>query len=276
MIAQIATEAGLGFNDEYHNDNNQWRQLAQTSETDWEMILNLADRLGARIVYERGVIRLINYLDISFRQLASRFYTSKTNITLLDKTDEQAGTVVEYVPTNMSVRDPSYRSPTLSYLSSKRAVMLSPPMQSSTAQPTVGASSQGALLVSRFATDYPANSQQEAEAYQSGYYQPPWNEEGQLRVTGDALMMPGLIIQVMSSGKGLTMSADYDGVWYVRGVTHSLGTHGRFWSTLDIARTAARGSNWYQPQPFWLRDKRGAPVLRSNGAGQWISNWRAA
>jgi len=275
MMSQIVSEAGLGFNDEYRNDNDKWRQLAQTNESDWQMVLNLADRVGAHVVYEKGVVRLINYLDISYRQLPDRLYTSQTSVSAGDRTTDSSGNVIEYVPINAGLRDPSYLSPTMSYLANRRAVIVPPPDNSAVSSVSAGASaSQGSLLVSRFATDYPANSQPEAAAIQGGFYQPPWNQSGSLRVTGDALMMPGLVIQVSSARKGLTMQADYDGVWYVQGVDHSIGQQGRFFTTLTMSRTEARGSNWYPSRPFWLGDKRGNPVLRASGQGQWLSTWR--
>lgn len=273
MVAKICADNNLGFHDEFRNDNNQWRQLAQTSETDWQMLLTLADRISAKVVYERGVIRLINYLDVSYRQLPSRLYRTKNNMATTDHTDDNQGVVVEYVPTNVSVRDPSYRTPTMAYMSGRQAVMLQPPPASATSQPS-GRGSRGADIVSRFATSYPALSQQEAEAMQSGFYTPPWNQEGSLRVTGDAAMMPGNIIQVASAGLGTTMQADYDGVWYVNGVSHSLGLQGRFYTTLSMGRPQARGTNWYAPRPFWLGEKRGMPLLTPAGNGSWVSNWR--
>ena len=262
MIASIVADSNLGFNDEFRNDGMIWRSLAQTNETDWEMILKLADRISARIVYERGVIRLINYLDISYRQLPSRSYTTKQDVSLNDRTDDTTGTVVEYTPISTSVRDPSYRTPTMAYLSAGQARVVHPQNQA------------GDTLVSSFVTDYPAGSQQEAEALQSGYYTPPWNQEGSLRVTGDAMLMPGSVIQVASSGKGITMQANYDGLWYVRGVEHSIGLGGRFFTTLDMGRATSRGYNWYAPRPFWFGDSRGVPLLRPVGSGVWVSNWR--
>jgi hypothetical protein len=70
------------------------------------------------------------------------------------------------------------------------------------------------------------------------------------------------------------MGADFDGVWYVHGVEHSIGMQGRFFTTLEMGRPVARGANWYPQRPFWLSDKRGVPSLIAAGSGSWVSNWR--
>ena len=154
MMQRIAGEANLGFNDEYRNDTLVWRTLAQTSETDWEMLLALSGRLAASILYERGVLRLVNYRDIAYRQLPTRKLTSRPldpDLSQSELESQGSGAVVEYMPTSSALRDPVHRTPTTGFLSGKAAVMLSPPLSTLTAQPSVMRNTWGSALVPRFA-----------------------------------------------------------------------------------------------------------------------------
>jgi hypothetical protein len=276
MMQRIVSEANLGFSDEFRNDTMVWRSLAQTSESDWEMLLAMANRLAARILYDQGVVRLIDYRDIAYRMLPVRKLLSGSmdpDFSASETGNFGSGAVVEYVPISVGVQDPAYRTPTTAYLAGKSAVVLTPPLARLTAQPSVMKNTWGSALVGRFATDMPASSQQEAEIIQQGFYNPPWPQQAEVRIEGDATASPGTVVQI-SSKRGQTMSPTYDGLWYVSGVQHDIGLNKRFYTVLTVGRQAERGMNWYQYRPFWLSDKRGPPTLRSSGAGQWISNWR--
>jgi hypothetical protein len=76
-IARIVAESNLGFSDEFRRDDTTWRTLAQTSETDWEMIVNLATRIGAHVLVTKGVVRLLDYTEIMARVLPIRVYTKR-------------------------------------------------------------------------------------------------------------------------------------------------------------------------------------------------------
>jgi hypothetical protein len=277
MMQRIVTDNNLGFSDEYRNDTAVWRTLAQTSETDWEMLLALAGRLALRILYDEGVIRLINYRDIAYRMLPVKKFQAAAldpDYSATEMGAPGAGAVVEYMPISQSIQDPSYRTPTMGYLAGKTAVLLSPPAANLTSQPSATANTWGSTLVSRFATSMPALSQQDAEIIQQGLYNPDWPQTASVRIMGDATVQPGTVVQIASATKSQTLTPSYDGMWYVSGVEHQMGAARRFYTVLTLGRSADRGLNWYQYRPFWLGDSRGAPALRSSGAGQWISNWR--
>lgn len=277
MMQRIVNEANLGFNDEYHNDTLVWRTLAQTSETDWEMLLALSGRLAASIIYDQGVIRLINYRDIAYRQLPTRLLKSvplDPDFSQAELEGRGSGAVVEYTPTNSALRDPTFRTPTTAYLAGKSAVLMTPPLSTLTSGYSPSRATWGSALVPRFSTSMPALSQQEAELIQQGFYNPPFPQGATVRIMGDATAAPGTVVQISSSDRGQTMTPTYDGMWYVSGVEHQMGINRRFYTVLTLARSANRGKNWYQYRPFWLGDRRSAPALRASGTGQWISNWR--
>jgi hypothetical protein len=278
MMARIVSDANLGFNDEYHNDTLVWRTLAQTSETDWEMLLSLSGRLGARILYDQGVIRLINYQDIGYRQLPTKSLLSvpiDADLSAAETGSPGAGAVLEFMPTNTTTaQDPALRTPTMAFLAGQSAVVMTPPLAALMSRPSAPESTGGPTLVSGFATTMPALSYQEAEQIQAGFYDPSWPQQASVRIMGDATTAPGTTVQISSAGQGETVTPAYDGVWYVSGVEHQMGIGHSFYTVLTLGRQVTRGKNWYQYRPFWLGDRRGAPVLRPSGTGQWISNWR--
>jgi hypothetical protein len=261
FIAQIATDNGLGFHSEFVGDSTQWHTLAQTSETDWQMAVQLANRVGAHIVATRGVLRLIDYNDISARELPTHFFQMSSEVPYSN--GQPTGYITDFTPVNASTADPMYRTPALAYLQDGQTVYV----------PSTGR--QG-VVSRRFATDMPARTAQEATTLQSGYYLPYWSQSGGITVVGDSSIEPATICSVAAtSGQNLAvMRPDYDGMWYVNTVKHIIYAN-QFFSVLSLGRTD-RASNWYQSRSFWMGDKRGAPYLIPAGDGTWLSSWRTA
>lgn len=263
FIRQIITDNGLGFSNEFNQgDDLHWRTLAQTSESDWQMAVKLADRIGAHIVPSRGVVRLVDYNDISFREMASHWFQMRQKVAQADGTNQ--GDIVSFEPVNLSTADPMYRVPAMSFLQGSQTVL-------------VQASGRQGPLPRRFATDIPARTVAEATTLQQGYYLPQWSQQGTITVVGDATIEPASVCAIAStSGQERTvLRPDFDGLWYVKQVRHVVYTN-QFFSTMQLGRIDSRGSNWYQPIPFWRTDKRGLPQLIPSGDGAWLSTWRAA
>lgn len=258
FIRTIVTDNGLGFSDEFVNDNTKWRTLAQTSESDWQMVVMLADRIGAHIVTQRGVIRLVNYNDISYREMPSHLF--QMNQAPAQATGENAGAIVDFTPVNISTADPLYTTPSVAFLQDGKTVY-------------VPATGRNGVVARRFATDVPARSTSEAAVLQSGYYVPDWSQEGSITVVGDATIEPASVCSVSAVSGRTVLRPDFDGMWYVKSVSHVMYTN-QFFSVLDIGRAANRAPNWYQARPFWLGDKRGIPQLMAAGDGTWLSTWR--
>lgn len=255
VIADLCQLNQLGLSDEFRNDEDPWRSLAQTCETDWEMIVRLANLIGARVVPQRGVIRLINYNDVAARQLPTKAYVRRASV---PSPDADPGAVLEFVPSSSSVRDPTYTPPSFGYLSGRTAAVVG----------------RSGALYGRFSTAYPAQSAQEAVMLAQGYYDPSWKQTADLTITGDSDLEVAQMVQVNSTGhQGTVISPEYDGIWYVNGVDHS-GAPQQFFSTLHLGRPLGRANNWYQERPFWLGDKRGVPRLFPLGDGTWVSTWR--
>jgi hypothetical protein len=260
-IARVVADNNLGFSDETKSTQSSWRSLAQTSETDWEAILALADRIGAHVVTQRGVVRLIDYNDIGFRQLPSHFLQLRSQLPIQDDSDSSQGSIFSFQPVSLSTIDPTYRTPAMSYLEGGQAVY-------------VPATGRIGPIPQRFATDMPARSMNEATDLQQGFYYPQWNQVADITSAGDATIEPATILQV-NTGNRLAESSvpEYDGLWYVKTVQHSVGAN-RFTTTMTLGRPAFRASNWYSEIPFWIGSSKGLPTLIPAGDGTWISTWR--
>ena len=257
-IARIVAESSLGFSDEFRRDETTWRTLAQTSETDWEMIVNLAERIGAHVVVTSGVVRLVDYNEIMARVLPTRVYTKQQQIPAsIVEMVPPAGMLLDFTPTNQSTMDPFYDSSSLAYMVGGQAVEVPKLNQS------------GRFSLSNFSTKMPARTVQEAQTLQDGFYIPPWVQEAEIRVMGDATVAPATTVDIVSRGD----NPDFDGIWYVKEVSHRIATM-VFVTTMQIGRVAQRAPNWKADYPFWMGDQRGVPSLFPSGTGQWLSTWR--
>jgi hypothetical protein len=258
FMRTIVTQNGLGFSDEFSDDSTKWRTLAQTSESDWEMVVVLADRIGANIVHSRGVVRLVDHNDISYRELPTHQF--KMQQTPAQADGANAGAITDFTPVNISAADPLYRIPAVAFLQEGKAVYV----------PSTGRTGP---IAQRFATDMPARSTAEASVLQRGYYFPNWSQQGGITVVGDATIEPASVCAISANSSRTVMRPDFDGMWYIKGVRHVMYNN-QFYSVLDIGRAANRAPNWYQARPFWLGDKRGIPQLTAAGDGTWLSSWR--
>jgi hypothetical protein len=259
FIKQIVIDNGLGFSNEFLIDTTSWRTLAQTSETDWQMVIQLANRIGAHVINTRGVVRVIDYTDISSRALPIHFF--KMSATVAYSNGVPTGDITDFTPVNISSADPQYRTPALAYVQDGQTVY-------------VPASGRRGVISRRFATDMPAQTAQEAQTLQAGYYLPDWSQLGGITVVGDSSIEPGTVCSVAANSRSnvTVMRPDYDGMWYVNTVKHIIYAD-QFYSVLTLGRTN-RASNWYQARSFWMGDRRGAPYLIAAGDGTWLSSWR--
>jgi hypothetical protein len=262
-LQRIVNESQLGFNDEYRNDYMIWRSLAQTDESDWQMIIYLADRLGCSVVMSRGVVRLIDYKTVMSREMPTRSYRRAENMpSFATPIGAQANRILEFTPSNATATDPFYTPTSMAYLAGQQAVAVPQ-------DPT-----PGQRFIPQFRTDLPARSADEAEQIQNGYYIPDWVQEADVTLLGDAVLEPGVNISIANrASRGNVKRPQYDGMWYVREVHHEV-TNQRFLTKLHVARTGDRAYNVRQPIPFWIGDKRGVPSMRPSGDGQWLSSWR--
>lgn len=258
VIARIVGESNLGFIDEFRRDETTWRSLAQTDQTDWEMIVSMATRIGATVICNRGVVRLLDYQDRAARLLPSRVYFKQALPAFTMDDLLPNGILLDFTPTNQASIDPYYTTSSLAYMANGESVEVPAP-----------SSGGGRFTISNYVAKVPARTMQEAQTLQSGFYIPPWVQDAEVRVMGDATVAPATTVRIVSRGG----RPDFDGVWYVKSVSHQVVSK-TFTTTLTVGRPDQRAPNTKAEFPFWMGDQRGVPSLLSSGTGQWISTWR--
>jgi hypothetical protein len=129
----------------------------------------------------------------------------------------------------------------------------------------------------RMTTDTPVKGKQMATVYSEAWNRRVdfWNHQATARINGNANIIPGMNISIQL-GNGLAGKNEHDGVWFVRGVEHSI-TNNSFQTMLDLARdrVAVKSTNidfsW-----FFSTAKQGNPrldIVEINNLKRWKSNW---
>lgn len=259
VVASVVAEHMLGFSNEMLRDEVVWKQLAQTTESDWEFINSLAARSGCYVICEQGVIRLIDPYLVFSRYMPDRFLTQEgiglNTVKLYD-----------FTPINLSPLDPGQQLPSVAYAGSGGGVsVLAAP---------VSELPMAYGKRTRFMAPLPVHTAAEAEAIQAAYRNETWNEQASCRVQGSVLFRPGMNVYVRSQANPTSYyTPAADGMWYINGTQHIITLDG-YQTFCDLVRNPLRGHNNQTPRMFWTGDKRGKPELKVNGRGQWMSTWR--
>jgi hypothetical protein len=253
VISRIAAEAQLGFLDEFGRDHYVWPQLAQTDESDWEFINDLAEREGSQVLCSEGVLRLIDPQNVLSRMDPVLLLTNTQADTVL----ATAG-LYEFDVTSYSNRLPQTYDPTVAFLNDGKVEVV--------------AGTQGRYAFQQyFSAQRPVRTKAEAELAQITL-PVDWTEQAQARVSGSGKIAPGSVVAVKGGNK-TAKNEPYDGFWYVTDVRHVLAKMS-FQSNLSLARITAGGRGVGLPHRNWWQDKRGRPTLALDNIGNWISTWR--
>jgi hypothetical protein len=253
VVARVSAEAQLGFVDEFGRDHYIWPQLAQTDESDWEFVNDLATRVGSQILCTEGVLRLIDPQNVLSRSEPVMLLTNGQ-----EQTSRPSVGVFEYNATSYSNRLPRSYAPTVSFLNSGVP---------QTVSGTVGKYS----FQQYFSASVPVRNQAEAELAQITL-PVDWEQQAQIRVSGSAKLNPGAVVYVRGGDKA-ARNEPYDGFWYITEAQHSLAKL-VYQTTLRLARLAVTSRQVGIPAKNWWLDQRGRPMLTLNNVGNWISTWR--
>lgn len=256
MFAAMVTRArpdispGYGLGAQVDTHPYTWPVLAQSDESDWEFLLTLAHRIGYAVYNYQGVVRLVRPL---------RIITETPVFASFIKGDE--------------VLDPTRTL--LSWEASTQSMKLRQNIR-----PSFGFFDGDGVAVSeelarpyRLRTDTPIKDRPMATVYSSAWADRIdfWNNQATARINGNARIVPGVNIAVQVSGVPNGRN-EYDGVWLVRGVKHSL-THNSFQTYLDLARDTSRSPINTNDRWFWNVD-RGAPrITLEPNTRRWQSSW---
>jgi len=253
VVRQVALDNRLGFNDETDQTRSsyRWPALAQTEESDWEFICYLANMVGAVIIAQDGVVRLVT------PEYAQDKYIPVTEFRSKSQYDDEI--LYEFKPLNFSPDLPESHEPVVGLLSGKDVLVRQTP-------------STPSGLGTRFATGRAFSSMEEAALLQkTSLNDPRWVAEAVAEVGGLRSLVPGVTASFRTSQKVFSQSP-FDGPWYVAQVTHEI-TMTSYRSHLLLRRypyhllSAVRAPNWWY-------GKKGAPTVQASHDNKWVSTWR--
>lgn len=244
-----------------HTQSFVWRTLAQTEESDWQMVLSLAKRIGWVVYYRFGVILLYEpnslYIDSGeYTKLAA----SSTNPDTSDSAESrnmisfQATEDAEVLPQNLGKR--------FGFFTTANDVQVKE--QSGTFKGFV------------FETGTTVRDQDEASVFITAADSSisSWRIHAVARIWGDADIYPGMCVSIQTS----TTYSKNDGRWLVRSVSHQADRQ-QYQTQLLLSRPKNWvGSGLLAYRPFWeqnMASTRARPFLQES-QGKWYSSWRAA
>jgi hypothetical protein len=251
-VPQLFLEIVNGYDIGAQTDSHSfaWPALSQTNESDWQFINMLAARIGYTIYYYKGLVRMVKPSRVLRESPVFRSFIKGDDV--LDPTralfDWQAHTESPTLRENVV--------PSFGYFDGTTPT-LSKPITT---------------IPYNFSAGIPVLSRAMVDAYTEAFQNSTalWNQSATARVNGDAALVAGVVISIQVSASP-TAKSEFNGLWLVRGVRHSL-THTGFQTNLALTRDqrfvpVPEKSNW-----FW--QGRGKPqVLKDTATGMWRSSW---
>lgn len=236
---------GVDVDDHWYH----WPRLGQTGESDWAMVLKVADILGYVVFPQQGVVRVVDPVKL---------IKNSTPYVRLDKTTTELATnqlLYDFIPKTTSETDRNQTQPSYGYFLADGSV-----------KKVNGDSTM-------WATDF-IESEAKARLAQERLVraQQYWSQVGEARCRGIAQIHPGMTVDV-HTGSSQTVKDSNDGIWLVMQVTHSLDNKS-LQTNLGLARDKIRASaQAANAQMFWTAKRKAEPnLLLTNG--KWVSSWR--
>lgn len=240
------------------NRGYRWHAIGQTDETDFQMCTKLAQRLGFCLFVTDGVVRLVD--PVKALRTTGAFVT----LTQGDEVNDNTRDLFDWAPSTQSLETRVSQLPRYAYFGKAGA--------------SYSAAYTSADETERFETHHVVTDPLMAQAHRQAWSTRPrrWSQQATARIRGHAGVLPGTLVNISTSTSSVIRN-DYDGLWLVLGVKHSL-TQGSFQSELTLARepTFSRRNvgdyrEWYQAsrlaQPLITR--RSLP----GGSFRWESSW---
>jgi hypothetical protein len=258
-INDIVNKNLLGFAG--HPHEYLWSALAQTDESDWEMINNFANRIGWRLWNRYGVVGAYDPTKL-FREAgtyARLVMGTELNVSL-DRN------LLEFQPNERSKLLKENLGVKYGYFTTSHVVQV--------------VKEVGDFRGYRFATDIVVDNQDAATVYTTAATNSmdSWKQFALARCWGDADLWPGMCVEVVSTNSRY-LRAKYDGKWLIRATSHSMDRQ-QFQTMLALVRPDAKTSvatGAYRP--FWQDGVgRSRPTLSLVGDEQprWRSSWSNA
>lgn len=251
MFASIVTSHGLGA--QVYEHPTSWPALSQTEESDWQMLINLANKVGFAVYNYKGIVRLVDPMRVLQEDPVFQQFIKGDDV--LDKSRE----LLDWSPLTQSMELRENIQPAFGFFEG--------------AAPAV---SQDRLVRPfRLMTDVPVKNKTMAETYVKAWNHRAefWNQQATARIQGNSQVVPGINVSVQTTVR-TTQPNEYDGVWLVRGVKHAL-THNSFQTQLDLSRETKDLTTKVNPNFSWFwNTRRGIPsIVEDTATNRWRSSW---
>jgi hypothetical protein len=259
VISDLVNNSGLGSGGQSHT--HIWEALAQTDESDWTMVTDLAKRIGWSVYTRYGVVQVIDPLK-TYRETGS--YTSlvsgqssigvgTTDRTLIDFSSQATS---EMLKNNLGIKFGFF----------------------TTGNEAQTITQDGDFAGFVFESTQLIRDQVEAQVYVDAWQTRAdgWAESGVARIWGDADIWPGSCVDVVTASSKY-FKPEGDGKWFVRAVGHNANDQ-QYQTMLFLTRPTKEATPGYTEvpyKPFWERQDppQGRPSLSLDENKRWVSSW---
>jgi hypothetical protein len=257
VAGDLVNNAGLGAGG--HSHTHIWDALAQTDESDWTMVTNLAKRIGWSVYPRYGVVQIIDPLK-TYRENGPycRLVSGQTDLGTGDRTliDFSSQATSEMVKDNLGIK--------FGYFTTGNEAQV--------------ITQDGDFAGFLFESTQLIRDQVEAKVFIDAWQTRAdgWSESGVARIWGDADIWPGMCVDVVTASTKY-FKPEGDGKWFVRAVGHN-ATDQQYQTMLFLTRPPKEDipSTEVPHRPFWEQQTppRGRPSLSlDTDKKYWVSSW---
>jgi hypothetical protein len=253
-ITALAYSNNLGVHT--HPHDYLWGSMAQTSQSDWQMLDIQVGRLGWSVYNRYGVIQAYDALQL-FQESGSYCTLQSSQDQDFDPTAERR--LIEFSPSEDSDETPDSMGTKVAYFTDRNDIQVTKQLGDHTKY--------------KFVTDWVLRNADEATLYANAPTSKPgtWDQRATARIWGDSDIYPGMCVDVITSNNTYLRNK-YDGRWLVTDVQHKMDRQS-FQTQLNLARPASDtrvSQDSYRS--FWSIANKPRPGL-SLQDGQWVSSW---
>jgi hypothetical protein len=252
IIQEIVSPYGLGFS--FTGDDFRFERLAQTSQSDWQMVTKVARQLGKMCIPYDGVIRLIDPIVELDTNTSVATFEKSSNI--LDSSD------LELLSFEAQSKEDSGDDEGLikfSFFTSSNEVTT---IDDSEVDEGDKRTETKAYVASQAYADQFEKTKKIVDSL---------SQAGSARIRGNGAIKPGTVIGI-STGTYRNVSKDsMDGRWLVGATKHEINET-VFQTELTLIRDEFRQLNDTLYEPFRGQGRADPRITLSNG--EWKSSWR--
>lgn len=245
IVREIADKHRLGVVMDPHS--YVWPQFAQTKESDWGVIVKLANALSYHVTAYNGVIHMVDPLQSI--KTDGPVLTLRKSTNLLDTN----AMLMDFNPTSSSAHDRSTSIPDWGYFA------------------TDGTVKRAYDSGEHYRTDLfiPDEARAKLAIESLKRNTDLWNHTATARVRGTSRIIVGSVVDI-DTGLSPSVRDTNDGRWLVVGVQHEMSATS-YQTSLKLVRDKVRLTTTQLVRPFWGRASKPGMVL---SGGSWVSDHR--